>query len=295
METLGKILVPIDVNTDCKEQMSSAIKIATAYKSGVILMYVIPDQQLREDIKLIIEKSATELLNKAKDSFAAEGIEVVEATIKFGNIVETIVQKANAKEVNLLLIGENEAHKRAKYKLSAKSEQIIRASEVPVYLTGQKSKNTISNVLCPIDFSEPSKRALHSAILLAKKFNATLTILNIYESLDYISYRINIDLEAENNSRLERAQKEIEAFLKEFDLEGVNHTIKIESGEANEKILKAIEEQNIDLLLMGTNGRTGLNGLIMGSVTQKVIREIPCSFITVKKINVIGVNKVSYV
>jgi nucleotide-binding universal stress UspA family protein len=46
---------------------------------------------------------------------------------------------------------------------------------------------------------------------------------------------------------------------------------------------------------MGTNGRTGLSGLIMGSVTQKVIREIPCSFITVKKINVIGVSKVSYV
>jgi nucleotide-binding universal stress UspA family protein len=295
METLGKILVPIDVNTDCKEQISSAIKIAKAYKSGVILMYVISDQQLKEDIKLIIEKSASELLNKAKDSFEAEGIEVAEAIIKCGNIVEIIAQKANANEVNLIVIGENEAHKRAKYRLSAKSEQIIRASEVPVYLTGQKSKTTMTNILCPVDFSEPSKRALSSAILLAKKFNANLTILNIFESIEYISYRINIDIEAENNIRLERAQKEMEAFMKEFDLEGVNHTIQIESGEANEKILKMIEDQNIDLLLMGTNGRTGLSGLIMGSVTQKVIREIPCSFITVKKIKVIGVSKVSYV
>lgn len=73
------------------------------------------------------------------------------------------------------------------------------------------------------------------------------------------------------------------AFIKEFDLDGVVHKIEIKSGKADEKILNAIKNQHIDLLIMGTNGRTGLSSFFMGSVTEKVIREMPCSFITIKK------------
>jgi universal stress protein E len=79
----------------------------------------------------------------------------------------------------------------------------------------------------------------------------------------------------------------MKTFIKEFDLDGVDHKIEVKSGKVDEKILKAIKKQHIGLLIMGTNGRTGLSRFFMGSVTEKVIREMPCSFITIKKSDII--------
>lgn len=151
-------------------------------------------------------------------------------------------------------------------------------------MVGQCGKKTLfSSILCPVDFSEPSKRAFTNAIKIARKFNAKLNIINVWEPLEHVSHRIKIDLDEENASRLKKVKNEMTAFIKEFDLDGVVHKIEIKSGKADEKILNAIKNQHIDLLIMGTNGRTGLSSFFMGSVTEKVIREMPCSFITIKK------------
>ena len=287
MKLLEKILVPIDVNTDSTEQINAAIKLANAYKSEIIPMYVINDTELNDNIKDIVVKSVTETLNEIKQVLVSNKVKVCEPEVIFGKTVDTIVQKANSENANLILIGANEKKKRAKFKLGIISEQIIRESDIPVWLANRENKTFVTNILCPVDFSESSKRALTNAILLARKFNASLKIITVYEPLEYVSRRINIDLNEENASRLKRVKDEMKDFVKEFNFEGVNHKIKIKSGKANDEILNVIKKQNIDLLIMGTNGRTGLSRFFMGSVTEKVIREMPCSFITIKKIDVI--------
>jgi universal stress protein E len=287
MKLLEKILVPVDVNTDAKEQINATIKLANAYKSEIMLLYVAPDNELKDAIKEIVIKSVTESLNGIKEILISNEVKVLEPIIVFGNIVETIVQKANLEKVNLVLIGASEKNKRAKFKLGIIAEQIIRKSDVPVWLINSEHKTSFSLILCPVDFSEPSRRALYNAILLARKFKSALSILTVYEPLVYVSQRINIDLEEENAIRLKRVKNEMKAFIKEFDLDGVDHKIEVKSGKVDEKILKAIKKQNIGLLIMGTNGRTGLSRFFMGSVTEKVIREMPCSFITIKKTDII--------
>lgn len=295
METLERILVPIDVNTDSKEQLNSVIQLAKAYKSGIVLMHIIPDLELKEHIQTIVKKSVLESLNVIKEMLESNDIEVYETIIKCGNIVEAIVQKANSQEVNLVLLGENIDNRGSKFKLSVKSEQIISASDIPVYLISQIPKPELTHILCPVDFSEPSRRALYNAVSMARKFNARLIILNVYETISYVSSRIQINLEEENALRLKNAQNDMKTFIEELDLKDVNYNVVVKSGKAYENILSMIEDEQIDLLIMGTNGRTGLNRFIMGNITEKVIREMPCSFMTLKKINAIGTNKVTYV
>lgn len=294
MVTIGKILVPIDVNTDTSCQINSAIELAQAYKAGIILMYVIPVLKLKKEVKCIVEKSVNESLDEIKNSFENNNVIVQKTLVVYGNIVETILKTINSEDVNLVLIGENKEHKRVKFKLSGKSEQIIRASNVPVCLIRETKKTILNNILCPVDFSDPSKRALFDAISLAKTFNATLYILNVFEPIVYLSSRISIDLNEENKLRLERTQDEMQEFIKNFNLNAVDYEIEIISGKAHEKILNTIKEKDIDLLVMGTNGRTGLSSFIMGNITEKVIREMPCSFLTVKEISAIGVNNVTF-
>jgi universal stress protein E len=287
MKLLEKILVPVDVNTDSDEQINATIKLANAYKSEIILMYVAPDYELKDEIKDIVIKSVTESLNEIKEILISNKVNVKEPIIVFGNIVDAIVQKADLEKVNLVLIGANRKKKRAKFKLGIIAEQIIRISDVPIWLANAEQKPLFKNILCPVDFSEPSKRALNNAILLARKFKSTLSILTVYEPLVYVSHRIKVDLDAENATRLKRAKNEMKTFIQEFDLDGVDHKIEVRSGNVEEKILNTIKKQQIDLLIMGTNGRSGLSRFFMGSVTEKVIREMPCSFITIKKINII--------
>jgi universal stress protein E len=284
MRQIEKILVPIDINTDSKEQISIAIKLANAFKSEILLLYVAPDQELKNEIKEIVLQSVTESLNEIKEILINNEIKVQEPIIVFGNIVDTIVQKANSEKVNLILIGANKKNKRAKFKLGIISEKIIIKSDVPVLQVNENNKNSFSHILCPVDFSEPSKRALYNAIILAKKYKSFLNILTVYEPIVYVSMRINVDLKKENALRLEGVKNEMKNFLKEFDLNGIKHKIEIKRGEVDRKILNTIKKQHVDLLIMGTTGRTGLSRFFMGSVTEKVVREMPCSFITIKKL-----------
>ena len=282
MKLLEKILVPVDVNADSSEQINATILMANAYKSEIILMYVVGDVELNDTIKDLVVKSVTVSLNAIKEVLITNKVKVREPEIIFGKIVESIVRKANSEKVNLVLLGAKEKKKKDKFKLGVISEQIIRESDVPVWLVNAEKKTLFSNILCPVDFSEPSKRALTNAIKFARKFNSKLQIMHVYEPLEHVSLRIKIDLDEENATRLKKVKNEMNAFIKEFDLGGIERKIEIKNGKADEKILNAIKKQHIDLLIMGTNGRKGLSRFFMGSVTEKVIREMPCSFVTIK-------------
>lgn len=287
MKLLEKILVPVDVSTDNTEQINTAVKLASAYNSEIILLYVVPDDDLQNKLKEFVLKAAKESLDEIREILVAGKVIAGEPKVAFGKIVSTIIDTANSETVNLILIGSKSKPRKSIYKLGVTAEQIIRMSDVPVFLVKSEPKKLFANILCPVDFSEPSARALHNAIKLARKFDSTLMVYTVYEPLTHIPLWLNIDLEEENASRLKRVENELESFIRDFDLEGIKHKIEIKTGKIEEQILEAINELHIDLLIMGTNGRTGISWFFMGSITEKVIREMPCSVITIKKLDVI--------
>lgn len=281
MKLLDKILVPIDVNIDSTEQLNTAIKIAKLCNSEIFILYVLPEEGLKDAIKDLVINTATEALNKIKNIFKKEGITVSEPIIKYGKPVENILKIANKENVNLILTGSGSKEKE-KFKRGFTAEKLMRQSEKPVWVSKSDKENKLQNILCPVDISNPAKYALKTAILLSKFFNAKLTILSVYEQYESFSPRLRVDVEEENSIRLKQFEVEMEEFIKEFDLTGINHHIDLKAGSAHVEILKAIKENDHDLLVMGTHGRSGIKRFVMGSVTEKVTREVPCSFITTK-------------
>lgn len=282
MKLLEKILVPVDVNADSKAQMKTAIKIARSFNSEIIIMYVAPEEVEQYEIKNIVINAITDSLNTLKKSFKKERITTREPLLKYGKPVDMILQVAARENVNLILVGSGMKGKREKFKLGITTERLINMSDIPVWVVKSKQKTDSNNILCPVDFSEPSERALKNAIFLSARFKSDLTILAVYEPIMYISPRIKVDLEEENSKRLKRFENEMKHFTGQFDLKGIKHKIVIQTGKAEENILQTIKEYAHDLLIMGTNGRSGLSRLVMGSITEKVTREVPCSFITTK-------------
>lgn len=142
---------------------------------------------------------------------------------------------------------------------------------------------SIKNILCPIDYSVYSEKALKYAIEFAEKYNAKLYLMHvldirIYDITDPELYNVNvIDKETINKLR-ERLHKCIsEDTRKNIEVE----TIVIE-GVPFAEIIKKARECKVDLIVLGTHGRTGLSHAIMGSVAEKVVRKAPCPVLTIR-------------
>lgn len=282
MKLLEKILMPVDVNKDYNQQLELGIKIATEFNSEISVMYVLPDSDVHPEIISLLTNYVSETLNKLVDAFKAKQILCGNPLILKGNTTDKILQAAKDEEVNLILVGSGNKEEQEEFQLGTTAEKLISLSDIPVWAAKSNQKTDISNILCPVDFSDASKRALKNAILLSNSFEADLTILSVYEPFVNTSPRLKIDQKATNIELAAQCQKEMQTFLNKFDLKGVKHEVKVEAGVPHKKILQAINELKCDLLVMGTNGRSAFSRIVLGSVTEKVIRTLPCSFVTTK-------------
>ena len=122
---------------------------------------------------------------------------------------------------------------------------------------------------------------------MARRFNAELIILSVYEMIYSDSLKLKLDWEEETEYIKLEHEKEFNTFLEGFNLTDLKWDREIVKGLPSDEILRAISLYNTDLLIMGTTGKSGLNRIVMGSVTEKVVREVPCSFITIKSEDII--------
>ncbi len=141
----------------------------------------------------------------------------------------------------------------------------------------------IKKILLPTDFSEGSKNALPYAMELAKQYNASLYLIHVIYDLSQASGlhvpHVNLDqlyLEIEAT-----AKKELERFGLE-ELRGLNVHREIIRGVPYEEIIKFAEKNQIDLIVIGTHGRKGLEKVFFGSTAEQVVRRAPCAVLTVR-------------
>jgi len=145
----------------------------------------------------------------------------------------------------------------------------------------------INNILVPTDCSEVSQYALKYAIQFSKKFDAKLTLLmvtvseplTILNDYGYFSPELHQKLIVESDRR---ARSDLEDFWKlEADASVLVELVNLK-GDPFTEIVRYAAENHIDLIIMGTHGRTGLKHMFMGSVAEKVVRYSPQPVLTVK-------------
>lgn len=142
---------------------------------------------------------------------------------------------------------------------------------------------TIRRILCPIDFSAFSSRALAHAVPLARWYEATVTALHVYSfvpppptKLPTVAIRPHITPEIR-----EGILDALRQFTEPARAAGIRASHLVVEGDPVDEIVK--EAQNADLLLLGTHGRRGFERLMLGSVTEKVLRKSSCPVLTVPR------------
>jgi nucleotide-binding universal stress UspA family protein len=142
----------------------------------------------------------------------------------------------------------------------------------------------IRRILCPIDFSECSRRALDHALALAKWYDATLTVFHVCAPVPVSAYATVASMipasqvGGEDLSDVRQAMQKFAAIE-----EGTRVPVGFEIGEghAANEIIAAADAVDTDLIVLGTHGRSGFERFVLGSVTEKVLRKAGCPVLTV--------------
>jgi nucleotide-binding universal stress UspA family protein len=142
----------------------------------------------------------------------------------------------------------------------------------------------IQRILAPTDFSELSTQGLTSALELADTFGAKLLLLHVVEPPPYpVEGIVPSHLGATLLDDLERqAGRELAQMLSDTHGSKVEVMRRVVVGIPYRKIVEVAEEEKSDLIVMTTHGRTGLSHLVMGSVTEKIVRTAPCPVLTIR-------------
>lgn len=141
-------------------------------------------------------------------------------------------------------------------------------------------------ILCPVDFSECSRKAFYTAVGYARLFQAELDILHVSErTLSGAGYA-EIEAEASQVVRLESGLKrrldELQADGHVTDIDRERMILEIAAGKPYIEILRYAEEREVDLIIMGTHGHSGLRHVLIGSQAERVVRRAHCDILTVK-------------
>jgi len=156
---------------------------------------------------------------------------------------------------------------------------------VPVSRDGAGASVTpprgVHHILAPVDFSDCSLDALEYAVQVAKRLKVPVTILHVLEPISY-----GIDLTLIHLSERERTRVVVEERLNRLVAalvsEGITADHAIRGGLPGDSLVHFIEDNQCDLVVMGTHGRRGLSHLMNGSVAEAVLRRASCPVLTVK-------------
>ena len=148
------------------------------------------------------------------------------------------------------------------------------------------SQFQLKRILCPTDFSANSQHALEFACALVDQFQADLHVLHVLPvdmiqamADPYVAYGMPSNLEERMRASAERTLAEIP----DSSWAGNQRVVRsLRHGSPFVEIVKYARENNIDLIVLGTHGRSGLSHVLLGSVAENVVRKAGCPVLTVR-------------
>jgi nucleotide-binding universal stress UspA family protein len=138
-------------------------------------------------------------------------------------------------------------------------------------------------ILCPVDFSKFTEEVITYAADIAKHYGAELHVLHVIPNLTYFtpyeSFLTPENLVAVEKNIQDEVERDFGKILKHIDME-IKRVVK--TGVAFVEIIDYAKSEGIDLIVMGTHGRSGIEHILIGNVAEKVVRKSPCPVLTIR-------------
>jgi nucleotide-binding universal stress UspA family protein len=297
MAEIRHILCPVDFSDTSSHALEHAFAFARWYRARVTVLHVlnvplpvmavsgIPSGASSlppfrpEDVTGEVQRFVTS--TRGSDPRAAD-IVVVE-----GSAVREILERADQAAVDLLVMG---THGRGGFEalfLGSVTEKVIRSTHVPVLTVPPAIEHVESvvckTILCPIEFSDASIRALEYALTLSKETDARLMLLHVIEPSGDVPEPGELSLltvEQYRRALEDDARRRLRSAVPGEASLWCTPEEHVASGKAYRVILDLAEQEKAEIIVMGVHGRGILNRRLFGSTTHHVIREARCPVLT---------------
>ena len=141
------------------------------------------------------------------------------------------------------------------------------------------------DILVPTDGSEGTNKAVEHALDIAKKYDATAHVVYVVNTSAYSTLPADSNWESITAALEDEGKQATGEIVEEMQDVGVNAVPSVEEGIPHKTILEYADDNDIDLIVMGTHGKSGLDRLLLGSVTEKVVRASKVPVLTVRMVD----------
>jgi nucleotide-binding universal stress UspA family protein len=286
---LENLLLSTDGSEFSEGAVREAISLAKTCSSRLIALSVVETNPEYETMApLLVEKEiekARERLASVKESARRENV-TCETVVRQGeDSYRFIVEEALNNRAEMIIMGRRGRTGLKRLMMGSVTAKVIGHAPCNVLVVPRAAKVELRRILVATDGSRHSEAAAMEAIGIAKRSGARLTVISVVPSEAASPFDI-VHSEMQRGLITEKEHKAAECSIKNIreiaDKEGVSVEGLILEGRPYEAIINEANEKKTDLIVLGSHGRTGLEKLLMGSVTERVIGLSPCAVLVVR-------------
>ncbi len=299
--SIKRILVPTDFSETARAALDQALILTAKFDAELTVLHarlLFEDDpvELEEKLKdLKAEEKHVEevLLEKMKKRTEAhQHLNIKHEIIRGYSAPSAILGYINNREFDLVVIGTHGRSGLEHFLIGSVAEKVVRYARCPVLTVRSADyiKERFKRILVPLDFSEPSMQALQTATQWIEKQDGELHLLyaveqEVHPALYAWGMKSIFDMIPDIK---EKVEKRMDEALKPFaPLQNISIKKVVKEGKPHKEIAKYAEEENLDLIVIGTHGMVGLDRFLLGSTTERVIRAVKLPVLTVKHKNLI--------
>ncbi len=278
-----KILVAIDGSITSLHALEESFKLAQNEGSWLTVVSVIPsytgdlDLIAIGDMMASMRKPCEEALRRAQE-LAQKHKALIKTVCEEGEPYERIIDLAQAENCDLIVMGRRGLRRLERALVGSVTARVIGYSPVDVLVIPKDTTVGFKNVLLATDGSRYSSSAEKKAIDFAFSYGGSLTVISVVD----VPSEFYAESPGTVDELLKKAKNYVETVRKDAVASGIKVETLVKEGEAYRVITDTARELGMDIIVMGSHGRTGLKRLLMGSVTEQVIGYAPCPVLVVK-------------
>ncbi|HEY8537138.1 MAG TPA: universal stress protein [Vicinamibacterales bacterium] len=301
MVKLERILCPVDLSSTSRRALAHAAVIARWYEARLIVLHVfnaaapfpaagaefightapiptpVSGDQVLEEVRRFVEP-------------VVSGGPAPEIVVRDGQAVKQIVEQAGHLRADLLVIGTHGRSGFERFMLGSVTEKVVRKASCPVLTVPPAERADTEHaifktILCPVDFSPGTDRAVAYALSLAQEADARLILLHVVESsLDPVQARetAHFTVPEYDRYRREQAAEQLKVLVPANARDWCTPVEMVTSGKPHHEILRVAEQENAELIVMGVHSRGIVDLALFGSTTNAVIRSADCPVLTLR-------------
>lgn len=271
---LDKFVLAVDGSSSVEGAIKASISLAKTFKSKVYLVSVVVELKLEEfldtyplEAALRLEEKFVEYLKSLKNRFTKEGI-VCETILRKGpEPSRLIIEEAVKNDAELIVMGRRGISRFMRTLMGSVTAKTLGESPCSILVVPRDAEFHLNKILLATDGSTYSKVAGYAAVNLLKKIGGELLVVSV----------------AKKEENVWAAKESVKSIKEIAEKEGIRVKDLVVIGEPFEKIVETADKENVGLIVMGCYGRTGIEKLLMGSVTERVIGFTNKPVLVVKK------------